>query len=44
MIRCPRCGYEMPPEAKLITWLRKVRARLDAKRRGLQHKMDARDL
>ncbi len=22
LMRCPRCGYEMPPEAKLITWLR----------------------
>jgi rubredoxin len=22
LIRCPQCGYEMPPEPKLITWLR----------------------
>lgn len=21
LVRCPRCGYEMPPEAKLIRWL-----------------------
>jgi rubredoxin len=28
LIRCPRCGYEMPPEAKLITWLRKMSNRL----------------
>jgi len=21
LVRCPRCGYEMPPEARLITWL-----------------------
>jgi hypothetical protein len=26
-IRCPRCGYEMLPEAKLIGWLRKKFAR-----------------
>ncbi len=25
LIRCPRCGYEMPPESKLITWLRGLR-------------------
>ena len=25
LVRCPRCGYEMPPEAKLIGWLRKLR-------------------
>ncbi len=25
LLRCPRCGYEMPPEAKLIGWLRKLR-------------------
>ncbi len=22
LIRCPRCGYEMPPEAQLVRWLR----------------------
>ncbi len=27
LIRCPRCGYEMPPEAKLVRWLRKRRRR-----------------
>jgi adenine-specific DNA methylase len=41
MIRCPRCGYEMPPEAKLIRWLRKVRARLSAKRLAGRHKYGA---
>ncbi|MDH5508451.1 MAG: ferrous iron transport protein A, partial [Anaerolineae bacterium] len=25
LIRCPRCGYEMPPEAKLFGWLRGIR-------------------
>ena len=24
-ITCPRCGYEMLPEAKVIGWLRKAR-------------------
>jgi rubredoxin len=27
LIHCPRCGYEMPPEAKLVRWLRKRRWR-----------------
>ena len=27
-ITCPRCGYEMLPEAKLIGWLRKVNDKL----------------
>jgi rubredoxin len=27
LLRCPRCGYEMPPEAKLVTLLRKLRER-----------------
>ena len=22
LVRCPRCGYEMPPESKLLAWLR----------------------
>jgi len=25
LVRCPRCGYEMPPEAKLIIWLRNLK-------------------
>jgi hypothetical protein len=25
LIRCPRCGYEMLPEAKLVGWLRTLR-------------------
>lgn len=25
LIRCPRCGYEMPPEAKFAGWLRRLR-------------------
>jgi hypothetical protein len=27
LVRCPRCGYEMPPEAKLVSWLRAWQAR-----------------
>jgi hypothetical protein len=27
LVRCPRCGYEMPPEARLVRWLRKLRQR-----------------
>ena len=27
LVRCPRCGYEMPPEAKLVGWLRRLRRR-----------------
>jgi rubredoxin len=23
LVRCPRCGYEMPPESKVGRWLRK---------------------
>jgi hypothetical protein len=23
-VRCPRCGYEMPPPARLLTWLEQV--------------------
>jgi len=43
LVRCPRCGYEMPPEAKLIRWLRTVRARLSAKRAAAQPQVDARN-
>ncbi len=25
LLRCPRCGYENPPEAKLVAWLRRLR-------------------
>ena len=24
LMRCPHCGYEMPPEPGLIRWLRKL--------------------
>ncbi len=24
LVRCPRCGYEMPPESKLLTRLRQL--------------------
>ncbi len=24
LVRCPRCGYEMPPESKLLAWLRQL--------------------
>jgi len=27
LIRCPQCGFEMPPEPKLIAWLRKFGAK-----------------
>jgi len=27
LVRCPRCGYEMPPEARLTGWLRRLRRR-----------------
>lgn len=27
LVRCPRCGYEMPPEAKLVRWLNNLRDR-----------------
>ncbi len=32
LVRCPRCGYEMPPEAKLVGWLRKLRQKAEAKK------------
>ena len=32
LVRCPRCGYEMPPEAKLVRWLRELRASVRARR------------
>jgi len=28
LVRCPRCGYEMPPEARLISWLRRLKVKL----------------
>ena len=31
LVRCPRCGYEMPPEAKLVRWVRKLRQRVQAR-------------
>ena len=27
LLRCPRCGYEMPPEARLVALIRKLRER-----------------
>ncbi len=27
LVRCPHCGYEMPPEARLVKWIRKLRQR-----------------
>lgn len=29
---CPRCGYTVLPEAKLISWLRALKARVAKKR------------
>ncbi len=28
LVRCPRCGYEMLPEARLVTWVRRLRDRV----------------
>ena len=28
LVRCPHCGYETPPESKLIGWLRRWGARI----------------
>ncbi len=25
LVCCPRCGYQMPPEARLVGWLRNLR-------------------
>jgi hypothetical protein len=25
LVRCPRCGYEMPPEGKLVGWLGRLK-------------------
>jgi hypothetical protein len=25
LVCCPQCGYQMPPEAKLVRWLRRLR-------------------
>lgn len=30
LLRCPRCGYEMPPEAKLVGLIRRLRDRVRA--------------
>jgi hypothetical protein len=43
LVRCPRCGYEMPPESKLVGWLRKVRANARARRSASQQRDDALD-
>ncbi|MHB1318624.1 MAG: hypothetical protein ACYCYF_08415 [Anaerolineae bacterium] len=32
LVRCPYCGYESPPEAKLIGWLRQIKSRVAAAR------------
>jgi DtxR family Mn-dependent transcriptional regulator len=31
LIRCPRCGYEMPPEPRLLRWLHNIRQRRNSK-------------
>ncbi len=36
LVRCPRCGYEMPPEAKLIGWLRNLRRGIAKKKESVQ--------
>ena len=28
LVRCPYCSYEMPPESRLISWLRNLKAQL----------------
>jgi hypothetical protein len=40
LLRCPRCGYEMPPEAKLITLLRTWRGRALRGRALREHSQD----
>lgn len=30
LVRCPRCGYEMPPESRVATWLRRLAERNQA--------------
>lgn len=30
-VNCPRCGYPILPEAKLITWLKKISKKSGAK-------------
>lgn len=32
LVRCPRCGYEMPPEAALVRWLRRLKTARSLKR------------
>lgn len=31
LVRCPRCGYEMPPEARLVKWMRSLQRSLRRK-------------
>lgn len=33
LLRCPRCGYEMLPEARLVAWVRRLRDRYRRSRR-----------
>lgn len=36
LVRCPQCGYEMPPEAKLVGWLRELRGQLEERFSAVQ--------
>jgi hypothetical protein len=35
LVRCPRCGYEMPPEAKLMIWLRQLNQRMKKQKKSI---------
>jgi rubredoxin len=37
LVRCPHCGYEMPPEAKLVRWLRWLRSLKDRRDKRTAH-------
>lgn len=39
LVHCPRCGYEMPPEARLVGWLRRLRERYQARHRRAKEAM-----
>jgi hypothetical protein len=40
LLRCPRCGYEMPPESKLVKWLRERRQRITNKRMSADQRVN----
>jgi uncharacterized C2H2 Zn-finger protein len=36
LVRCPRCGYEMPPEAVLVRWVKKLRTHILQRRKVIR--------